>query len=172
MRQIQDVKLMVEKEEWILKDCIYRREVLVEFGGVEKKLTHIQIMNWPDHSQPDEDYGYLTIEKLLTIICEYRHTFPNSPVLTHCSAGTGRTGSLIAIFNLVKSLAVQKMCNEEYVPNAERISPFFSVFNVVRKLREQRMGMVSSWEQYKYIYEFIDEWINRNFNVDYEMEMN
>lgn len=39
-----------------------------------------------------------------------------------------------------------------------------SVFNTVRKLREQRYGMVSSIEQYKYIYEFSIEWYRKNFH--------
>lgn len=46
-----------------------------------------------------------------------------------------------------------------------KITPFFSVFNVVRKLREQRFGMVTDSSQYKFIYTFVYEWLVRNFET-------
>lgn len=62
--------------------------------------------------------------------------------------------------------------NKEIVLNGSQsdidnqiVSPFFCVFNVVRKLREQRWGMVTDTVQYKYIYEFITEWVRRNFEL-------
>ena len=47
--------------------------------------------------------------------------------------------------------------------NTNLIFPFFSIFNVVRKLKEQRMGMVTTEAQYKYIYEFSVEWVKKNY---------
>jgi protein tyrosine phosphatase len=48
-------------------------------------------------------------------------------VVVHCSAGVGRTGVIIAIFNLILQIKSQKA---------------ISVFGTVRKMREQRWGMV------------------------------
>jgi protein tyrosine phosphatase len=76
------------------------------------------------------------------------------------SGGVGRTGTMIAIYNIIKSFSVIKIWNNL---SDTAIRPFMSVFNTVRKLREQRYGMVSSKEQYKYIYEFCIEWYKRNF---------
>lgn len=42
------------------------------------------------------------------------------------------------------------------------VDGFYSVFNTVRKLREQRHMMVNDKEQYKYIYEYVCNWIQRN----------
>jgi protein tyrosine phosphatase len=120
------------------------------------------MVNWPDHSTPDEETGYNTLEFILSSINEYKLNFPLSPILTHCSAGTGRTGALIAIYNIIRSLSIVKFINQSLDNKQNRIKPFFSVFNIVRKLREQRMTMVSSYVQYKFIYEFAFEWIRRN----------
>jgi protein tyrosine phosphatase len=67
---------------------------------------------------------------------------------------------MIAIYNIIKSFSIVKIWNNltQY-----SLKPFMSVFNTVRKLREQRYGIVSSLEQYKYIYDFCIEWYRRNF---------
>lgn len=79
------------------------------------------------------------------------------------SAGIGRTGTFIAIYNIIKSLNMIKEINKELgISQFSGINGFYSVFNTVRKLREQRYMMVNDKEQYKYIYEYIWDWINRN----------
>ncbi len=120
------------------------------------------MINWPDHDIPENYTGYLTIEAILNIINEYKVTFLQSPVLVHCSAGLGRTGTLIAIYNTIRSFTILQCVNTCL---DQKIKPFFSVFNVVRKLREQRMGMVTDELQYKYIYKFAFEWLERNFDL-------
>lgn len=61
----------------------------------------MQYSAWPDHGAPDEQ-DFNIIEKIL----EYVSTFhkiaieTDSKIVVHCSAGIGRTGSLIAIYNL------------------------------------------------------------------------
>ncbi len=80
------------------------------------------------------------------------------------SAGIGRTGTFIAIYNIIKSLSLIKEINKELgLSQFSGINGFYSVFNTVRKLREQRYMMVNDKEQYKYIYEHVWNWINRNF---------
>lgn len=153
----------MEKEEWLKSKCLLRREFAIRISGVERKVTQLQVANWSDHRAPEEDTGYSTVEWVLNTISDYKAAFPMSPVLTHCSAGTGRTGALIAIYNIIRALNIirfiSNQCNDSY-----KVKPFFSVFNIVRKLREQRMGMVSSFTQYKYIYEFCFEWLSKNFS--------
>lgn len=125
-----------------------------------RKINQYQIINWPDHSEPEKETGYATIEQVLMLMQENICFTPKSPILLHCSGGIGRTGTMIAIYNIIKSFSIVKIWNNltQY-----SLKPFMSVFNSVRKLREQRYGMVSSMEQYKYIYDFCLEWFNRNF---------
>ena len=145
-------------EEFIIQNCLIKREIVLKLNNEIKTLYHLQILNWKDYSSPDENEGYKTINYLIHYIAESREFFPKSPVLIHCSAGIGRTGTLIAIFNLIKCVSFFKGVNYD-----KDIKPFISVFNMVRKLREQRRGMVSCWEQYKFIYQFVLLWIQRNF---------
>lgn len=128
-------------------------------------MTHLQVINWADHSTPEGERAFSSTDFLLYAINEARANFSKSPVLIHCSAGTGRTGTLIAIYNIIRSLNALKIINQTIEFREFRMKPFFSVFNVVRKLREQRMSMVSSFSQYEFIYAFVLEWVKRNFEL-------
>lgn len=123
-----------------------------------KTTTQLQWINWPDHSVPKEaDFSIVKklIDKMLCVYCEN----PEQKMVVHCSAGVGRTGTLIALFNL--TLLIQKYVIEimkdyadktkhEELANKYKIS----IFGIVRRLREQRWGMVHTSEQYIYLYKY------------------
>jgi protein tyrosine phosphatase len=78
-----------------------------------------------------------------------------APILVHCSAGLGRTGTLCALFNIVESLRYAHQNKKELLEvlkqstyHKDKYNDIFnepvrvSIFGCVRKLREQRMMMV------------------------------
>lgn len=67
----------------------------------------------------------------------------------HCSAGVGRTGTFIAM------AAIKLMINSQVTK--------LSIFEIVRKLREQRWAMVYSAAQYEYLYDFTEAEANKCF---------
>jgi protein tyrosine phosphatase len=81
----------------------------------------------------------------------------SNPFLVHCSDGVGRSGTFIALFIIIKCLMMQKKDKVE--------NPKFNVFNVVRKLREERYSMVNNASMYKYIYDFSKKWIEMFYNI-------
>ncbi|MEJ1276755.1 protein tyrosine phosphatase non-receptor type 13 [Cricetulus griseus] len=59
--------------------------------GAVRHITHLNFTAWPDHDTPSQP------DDLLTFISYMRHIHRSGPVITHCSAGIGRSGTLICI---------------------------------------------------------------------------
>jgi protein tyrosine phosphatase len=135
----------MESENTLMDNLIVRKLKIYKDQKEVREVTQIQLINWPDHMAPLSPY-------LLYPLIDYVDSGKNfGPVVVHCSAGNGRTGCFIAVYNIVQCLKLLKEINQEL---QQTVKPFFSVFNICRKLREQRQGIISSSEQYKFVYEF------------------
>ncbi|KAJ8286648.1 hypothetical protein GJAV_G00041540 [Gymnothorax javanicus] len=97
-------------------------------------VSHLNYIGWPDHGTPTQP------EQLLTFISYMRHIHQSGPIITHCSAGIGRSGTLICI-DVVLGL-ISKDAD-------------FDISDVVRSMRLQRQGMVQTEEQYIFCYQVI-----------------
>ncbi|XP_015195598.2 tyrosine-protein phosphatase non-receptor type 13 isoform X2 [Lepisosteus oculatus] len=105
----------------------------VQTGKVQH-VTHLNYTGWPDHGTPTQP------EQLLTFISYMRHIHQSGPIITHCSAGIGRSGTLICI-DVVLGLISKDVD--------------FDISDVVRTMRLQRQGMVQTEEQYIFCYQVI-----------------
>jgi receptor-type tyrosine-protein phosphatase gamma len=73
----------------------------------------------------------MIIQKLIEFIQEYicsPDKEENGKIVFHCSAGIGRTGTIIAIYNIIESLRI-------LIENSSE-TPRISIFGMVRRLRE------------------------------------
>ena len=89
-------------------------------------MTHMFYTAWPDHGVPRNTMS------LISFIHRVRQEHPTSlatPLLVHCSAGVGRTGTFILL-----DLAMQQM----------RSQGALSVFQHLKNTRTQRMKMVQT----------------------------
>ncbi|KAM3873959.1 tyrosine-protein phosphatase non-receptor type 13 [Diretmus argenteus] len=111
---------------------------LIEVKDVQtsetQRVTHLNYTGWPDHGTPSQP------EQLLTFISYMRHIHRSGPIITHCSAGIGRSGTLICL-DVVLGL-ISKDAD-------------FDISDVVRNMRLQRQGMVQTEEQYIFCYQVI-----------------
>ncbi|XP_007651738.3 LOW QUALITY PROTEIN: tyrosine-protein phosphatase non-receptor type 13 isoform X1 [Cricetulus griseus] len=102
--------------------------------GAVRHITHLNFTAWPDHDTPSQP------DDLLTFISYMRHIHRSGPVITHCSAGIGRSGTLICI-DVVLGLISQDL--------------EFDISDLVRCMRLQRHGMVQTEGQYVFCYQVI-----------------
>ena len=124
--------------------------------NVLSTITHVHLDCWENKSLPIQQMGFQLIVDLINQIdTHFTNTASPSPVLIHCSDGSGRTGTFIAIYSIIANLMQQN--------NNKIKQPVYNVFNTVRKLREERYGMVSEMHQYKYIYDFCKMWLKNYY---------
>ncbi|GAB5570658.1 tyrosine-protein phosphatase non-receptor type 13 isoform X2 [Prionailurus iriomotensis] len=108
--------------------------------GETRHISHLNFTAWPDHDTPSQP------DDLLTFISYMRHIHKSGPIITHCSAGIGRSGTLICI-DVVLGLISQDLD--------------FDISDLVRCMRLQRHGMVQTekiilyGDQYIFCYQVI-----------------
>ena len=162
--------LIINKNNNQINISLIENSVIIQDSLIKRKLkfnnnknnnlivTQYQFISWPDHHVPIEDENtYKIIEILMNNI--YDNFFENNfniPILIHCSAGVGRTGTFIALCNIIRCLKKLKEIGEK---------PILNVFNVVRKLREERYSMVTDKQQYKFIYKYCIDFVKDNFKL-------
>ena len=66
--------------------------------------------------------------------------------IVHCSAGIGRTCTFLCAYFLYELFIDHKQQEKEFQ---------FSVFEIVRLVREQRFGAVNKLTQYQFLYEIV-----------------
>ena len=147
-RKFKNYEVIKRKETRILAEGILFRKLIIkkDKDNLEKNIDQIQFTCWDDH----KDLAYEYFKRIITIIESidvYKEKKPNSPIVVHCSAGVGRTGTFICLYNIYKELI-------EQLKNKDVIDIKFSIMNLVRKIKEMRMHSVENEAQYASLYNF------------------
>ena len=141
----------VEKEELIPDSMVLKRFKV----NNDLEVKQIHILCWQDHGMPnDPNLTNDIFYHMINYIKKEREENKKAPIVIHCSAGVGRTGTVIAIYIILFCLEHLKKLGKPLIMN---------VFNVVRKLREQRYSLVTDTDQYQFIYDFSLDWIKKNY---------
>lgn len=126
------------------------RKLLLEFGDASRRVVvQLQYHSWPDHGAPQRPTGLLQFVRrasqlhLATDNSELvvKDT-TDEPVLVHCSAGSGRTGCFIVLDWMLR------LADDEGV---------LDIYSTVRELRQKRVNMVQTLEQYKFLHDALLE---------------
>ncbi|VDL97211.1 unnamed protein product [Schistocephalus solidus] len=105
------------------------------------KFTQLHFLGWADHAVTDIDEFYQLLQKYRDIRRKNPLSEAFGPTVVHCSAGVGRTGTLICADMLLVQLR----------KNQARID----VFGTVLASRVFRRRLVQVKEQLRFLYEFI-----------------
>ncbi|CAL1536340.1 unnamed protein product [Lymnaea stagnalis] len=125
-----DIKVRLTTTD-VYADYTIRQLELVKKGKPSQHLTQFHFTSWPDKGVPTSPWGLVGFEQKVASCPTTR------PILVHCSAGVGRTGTFIALQNVIKQ--------------AEQTGEV-DFFNTVAKLREDRIFMIQTPEQYEFLH--------------------
>ena len=139
----------------------------------ELEIVHLLFETWPDHSAPDGQ-SQEALVRLIKSSASWNSMrlsggslsegvggrtapsrewddfeAPQNPVIVHCSAGCGRTGTFIALDYLLSLLDAGKL--DDIPPDKDPVA------EIVGDLRRQRMAMVQKEQQFRFIYDVLRE---------------
>uniref|UniRef100_A0A0N5A497 protein-tyrosine-phosphatase n=1 Tax=Parastrongyloides trichosuri TaxID=131310 RepID=A0A0N5A497_PARTI len=104
----------------------------------ERIIHHVQFTAWPDHGVPENVFPLLSFMNYVS------NLESNEPLVVHCSAGVGRSGSYILIDSIRKHLI-----KDENI----------KILAHLQHMRKQRGKLVQTLEQYIFCHEAIRELI-------------
>ena len=113
-----------------------------------REIVQLMTKKWADLTAPDDT------KILRDLVQKTRDLAVSSrePIVVHCSAGVGRTGTFIAVYKLI----------EEFLDNE---NSHLDVYRTVKEMRRQRMKMVQKPEQYVCIFECLREEMNNSDKI-------
>ncbi|XP_032092847.1 receptor-type tyrosine-protein phosphatase H isoform X2 [Thamnophis elegans] len=118
--------------DWTIRDFCIKRIIMSEV----RHARHYHYTSWPDHGVPQTTDTILHFRDLVREDLDKMKD--NGPVLVHCSAGVGRTGTFISLDSL--------LCQAE--DQGE-----IGVFSFVEELRRNRPLMIQNEDQYVFLHQ-------------------
>ncbi|KAF5101467.1 hypothetical protein DV451_002164 [Geotrichum candidum] len=140
--------------------------------NIEKTIYHIHVDTWVDFDRPTADGEIFSLVRLVESL--QRKAAPSKtavaskemPLVVHCSAGVGRTGTYLALDYMLtrsklllpgdKKHGTTQQINHQNQINSRDVTTD-PIYELVLSMREQRMEMVQRISQYRYIYENVKE---------------
>ncbi|KAG0711175.1 Receptor-type tyrosine-protein phosphatase alpha [Chionoecetes opilio] len=113
------------------------RSFTMSNGNTTRKITQYQYTAWPDHGVPKIAYGLAQMIKLILLDKD-----SGGPISVHCSAGTGRTGTVILVLYLLDQLEARGAA---------------SPTEALMALRRGRGRLVENTEQYIFAHQVLHE---------------
>uniref|UniRef100_A0A8C2EB36 Receptor-type tyrosine-protein phosphatase epsilon n=1 Tax=Cyprinus carpio TaxID=7962 RepID=A0A8C2EB36_CYPCA len=134
----------VEMKGDTLCDTFSLRDLLLTFGSEKQTrlVRHFHFHGWPEIGIPAEGKGMIDI---IAAVQKQQQQSGNHPIVVHCSAGAGRTGTFIALSNILERVKAEGLLD---------------VFQTVKSLRMQRPHMVQTVEQYDFCYRVVQDFVD------------
>ncbi|XP_062381678.1 receptor-type tyrosine-protein phosphatase eta-like [Sardina pilchardus] len=122
--------------KWTVRELTVKNEAKSE----ERRVKHFHFTAWPDHGVPR---GTEELIQFRGLIRQHIDRSPSSgPTVVHCSAGVGRTGTLIAL-----DVLLQQVEREQAV----------DIAGFVHRMRRHRPRMVQTESQYIFLHQCIKD---------------
>lgn len=115
-------------------------------GDQSRVVRHFHFTTWPDFGVPNPP------QTLVRFVRAFRERVPpdQRPIVVHCSAGVGRSGTFIALDRILQSI---------------NTTDTVDIFGIVWQMRKERVWMVQTEQQYICIYQCLLAVLEGNENT-------
>jgi len=122
------------------KDYTLREFSVSREGEQDQARTvfHFHFLGWPDHGTPEDPGSVLNF--LHDVNLKQESFDCPGPIIVHCSAGIGRTGTFIVIDMIIDQILALGLDCE------------IDIQRTIQMVRAQRSGLVQTEAQYKFVY--------------------
>ncbi|XP_072403590.1 tyrosine-protein phosphatase non-receptor type 13 isoform X2 [Chiloscyllium punctatum] len=128
------IKIILQRCHSLEEFIIRKIEMINLQSGESRQVTHLNFTAWPDHGTPDKP------EQLVAFLSYMRYIKRTGSLIVHCSAGIGRSGTLICLDTVLT--LISKGLD-------------FDISHIVETMRCQRYGMIQTEAQYIFCYQVI-----------------
>ncbi|XP_061083730.1 receptor-type tyrosine-protein phosphatase epsilon-like isoform X3 [Conger conger] len=134
----------VELKVDTLSDSFSLRDLVLTYVPDKETrfVRHFHFHGWPEVGIPAEGNGMIDF---IAAVQRQQQQSGNHPIVVHCSAGAGRTGTFIALSNILERVKAEGLLD---------------VFQTVKSLRMQRPHMVQTVEQYDFCYKVVQDFVD------------
>ena len=151
------IELTLDSEEKFSNEVVHRTLTLTNKAnyGDTRTVHQYHYFGWPDHGVPPSADGLLWLISHINKVKDA--SGDRSPIITHCSAGIGRTGAYCAIDIAIRNIREQKKRMLEEGRAGDRL--YFDLMYITKMLRNSRKGMIQQLDQYRYCYQAVLRYI-------------
>ncbi|KMT20049.1 hypothetical protein BVRB_1g000680 [Beta vulgaris subsp. vulgaris] len=138
-REFGDISIVTKWIKTTGSSLVLRHLEVTKAESEEAPLSvlHIQYPEWPDHGVPKNSLA------VREIVSRTYHLPPGvGPIVVHCSAGIGRTGTYCTIHDSIQRILAGDMSALDFA-------------STVHVFRSQRVGMVQTLDQYYFCYKTV-----------------
>jgi len=134
-------------DEYDENDSFTLRQFALSWNEEVREVYQLHYTEWPDFGIPDSTKGIRELcaqVEALNINHNKPHLNQNlkpGPIVVHCSAGIGRSGSFIAVHHCLTLEGQQEV----------------KISEITKQMRCDRIGMVQTEKQYEFIYRALKE---------------
>ncbi|KII74579.1 Tyrosine-protein phosphatase non-receptor type 1 [Thelohanellus kitauei] len=116
-------------------------------SGRKQTVYHYAYKNWSDFGVPKSIQDFLTL--MNDVNTQYQELALDSPIVVHCSAGVGRTGTYMLIDS----------CYQQFLAgnNGDNMNPMYTLTD----MRQYRKGLVQTSAQLRFAYHAIGSLIRQ-----------
>ena len=154
--------IRVESKKYLVRSFLFTH------GRETREIVQLHMENWPDHCAIESDPILAMLNDLDYFVQNSRKFGLSEVPIVHCSAGLGRTGSLIAIYFGIKRIDkyISDMIASKYLAIlTSELVKNVNIDGIIDIVRSQRHNAIQTKKQYTMIFRSLNYYLEKKCHL-------